>query len=120
MKRSYLLGLFELSMILHDLEIGFFCAVELQQFKSKGNEVHRSSKCNFNYSKTQKQFLGATIKYIYRKTFNRTIQKKNDCQTYLHQRSGHPQTLKLLVLTLKIVYNKGRFHRAIYKNSQSD
>ena len=68
---------------------------KLKQFISKISELQLSIKSDFNYSKAQIHFLDITItKTSTGKTLLILYRKEINQQSYLHQKSEHPETLK--------------------------
>ena len=91
---------------------------ELQQFISKINEIYNSIKFDFNYSKTQIQFLDKPITKASNGKLLTTLYKKViDWKFYLHLKSEHPYSMKHSLFTSTEIknnmYYRERFHRAI-------
>ena len=81
---------------------------ELNKFIAKINQVHPSIKVDLNYSSNGVDFLDITVKNPSAgKLLTTLFKKETKCQTYLHRKSEHPESLKSSIPYTKALRLKG-------------
>ena len=75
---------------------------ELKSFINEINKKHHFIKSHFKFSKEKIEFLDTLVYTDRNNPLQATHYKKStDCQNYLHAKSAHPLSLKIVFLTVK-------------------